>query len=107
MNLDFPRSPKDQRVCLLSYEEIGTALKSDTPHEPFAELVLSAVRRLSQVRSQFDVLLLYLPDEFSLGFTSPTADELSDFDLHDSVKALSSLAQIPVQMLNDHPTTYF
>lgn len=107
VNLDFPRSPKDQRVCLLSYEEIGTALKSDTPHEPFAELVLSAVRRLSQVRSQFDVLLLYLPDEFSLGFTSPTADELSDFDLHDSVKALSSLAQIPVQMLNDDPTTYF
>ncbi|MFO0849957.1 MAG: hypothetical protein U0871_15585 [Gemmataceae bacterium] len=106
VGLDCPQNEKDPRVVLLGESEASQAIGGLTPQDKFAELVFSALRRLAPVRSQFDVVLLYLPDRWSIGYKSPTDDESSDFDLHDSVKAVSSALHMPVQVLNDQVMSY-
>ena len=107
VGLDCPSTTKDSPVFTLAWRDMQAAVHSDSPPERLAELIHSAVRRLETVRAHFDVALLYLPDALSAGFTSPPEDELSDFDLHDSVKALCSTLRIPIQVLNDDAMSYF
>lgn len=107
VGLDFPQTENDARVILLGENDVSHALSGSTPQDKLAEIVFSALRRLNLVRSQFDIVALYLPDRWSVGFSSPNDDESSDFNLHDSVKAVSSTLQIPVQVLNDNVMNYF
>jgi hypothetical protein len=107
IGLDCPSMEKDARVVTLTDREVGQALRASSPHDKLAELTIAALRRLSLVRSQFDIVLLYLPDQWSIGFSSPPDDETSDFDLHDSIKAVSSSLRLPVQVLNDRVFSYF
>jgi hypothetical protein len=106
VGLDFPLSEKDIRVVVLGDKEVDQALAGLTPHEKLAEILFSALRRLTLIRAEFDVVCLYLPDEWSVGFASPADDEAADFDLHDSIKAVSSSLQMPVQVLNDRGLAY-
>jgi hypothetical protein len=107
VGLDCPSTTKDPRVFTLAWRDMQAAVHSDSPPVRLAELIHSAVRRLETVRAHFDVALLYLPDALSAGFKSPTEDELFDFDLHDSVKALCSTLRTSIQVLNDDAMTYF
>jgi len=106
VGLDCPRNADEARVITLSDKEVDQALNGLSPHDKLAEIVYSALRRLAFVRSQFDVVLLYLPDQWSLGFASPSDDDAADFDLHDSIKAISSNLHIPIQVLNDKVMSY-
>lgn len=107
IGLDCPQTEKDPRVVALVESEVEQALAALNPHDKLAEVIFSALRRLSLVRAQFDAVFLYLPDQWSVGFASPTDDETSDFDLHDSIKAVSSTLHMPVQVLNDRVMSYF
>jgi len=51
--------------------------------------------RLSLVRDQFDVLMVYLPDSWQSAFRAP------GFDAHDALKALGASHGIPTQVIND------
>lgn len=53
------------------------------------------ISQLSSLRSNFDVVLLYLPDEWESCF------EYAGFDLHDSIKARVANLGIPVQIITD------
>lgn len=106
VGLDYPQTEKDPRVVILAEKDVSQALAGLTPHEKLAEAVYTALRRLTLVRSQFDAVFLYLPDHWSVGFASPSDDETSDFDLHDSIKAVSSTLHMPVQVLNDKVLSY-
>ncbi len=107
VGLNCPDTVRDPRVFTIAWTDLRAALDSETPHERLAELVYSVVRRLDSIQALFDVALLYLPDSLATGFRSPPSDELSDFDLHDSVKALCSNLRIPLQILNDAAMNYF
>lgn len=106
VGLDFPQSDQDARVVAINDKEVGQAIAGLTPHEKLADIIFTSLRRLSLVRSHFDVVCLYLPDEWSIAFESATDDEDSDFNLHDSIKAASSSLRMPVQVLNDRGMTY-
>jgi len=107
VGLNCPNTVRDPRVFTIAWTDLRAALDSETPHERLAELVHSVVRRLDTIQALFDVALLYLPEGLATGFRSPPSDELSDFDLHDSVKALCSNLRIPLQILNDAAINYF
>jgi hypothetical protein len=106
VGIDAPQSPDDPRVTTLPCDHVSKALYSEMPAEKMAELVHAAIRGLYRMRTHFDVAILYLPDTLSMGFRSPSDYVLSDFHLHDSVKALSSSLQVPLQVLNDDALNY-
>ena len=99
VGLDCPNSASDGRVFTIAWRDLQAAVTASSPHERLAELLHSVIRKLDTIHALFDVALLYLPENLSVGFWSPDADPLSDFDLHDSVKALCSELRIPIQML--------
>lgn len=72
---------------------------SPAPHLLLAERLSRAVQALEQRRDQFDVLLIYLPDRWSAGFWGPADD---DFDLHDYLKAITAVRDIPTQLINEN-----
>lgn len=106
IGLDFPRVTDERRSVLLPEGDLRSAIASKSPWEKLAEVVHTAIRRLHQVRTEFDIALLYLPSDLAAGFRSSSEDESADFDLHDSIKALCSTLQLPIQMLNDDALTY-
>ena len=57
--------------------------------------IIHQVGRASAMRSEFDILILYLPKEWESCF------EYEDFHLHDRIKAKLAMLNIPVQILND------
>lgn len=78
---------------------LGQAVKSsDRPHMLMADQMTQALSALLQSRGSFDVVLIYLPDEWKLSFTGGDAD---DFDLHDYIKATAAAAGIPTQLLQE------
>jgi hypothetical protein len=54
-------------------------------------------------RSEFDVLLFFLPDEWTRGFTGGEHD---DFDLHDYLKSVAAVEGLPTQILQERWFTY-
>ena len=57
--------------------------------------IMHSIGDLSRNRSQFDVLILYLPDEWKACF------EYEGFNLHDRLKAKLASINIPIQIIND------
>lgn len=55
----------------------------------------SALRRLDAMRSEFDVVLLHLPDTWAPATRTPR------FDAHDALKGLGAKYNIPTQVVND------
>lgn len=69
---------------------------SKRPHLVLAETIGRAIASLELKRSQFDVLLVLLPEKWSAGYEG--GDE-EDFDLHDYIKATSASKGIPSQIV--------
>lgn len=76
-------------------EEIAS---SSQPHEILARAILESVNVLRMSRSDFDVVLLYLPVRWGRAFEQRNEN---DFDLHDFLKANTASLGIPLQIVND------
>ena len=71
---------------------------SNGPHIALADQLVRAIQRLQGVRSEFDLLLIYLPKDWEAGFEG-TPEE--DFDLHDHLKATTASLGIPIQIIRE------
>jgi hypothetical protein len=72
---------------------------SATPRIVLADRLVRAIQSLEALRSQFDVLFIYLPQRWATGYIG-RADE--DFDLHDHLKATTAARRLPVQLVLEH-----
>jgi hypothetical protein len=64
------------------------------------QALASCMTRLAEVREQFDVALVYLPDSWQYSFRS------CGFDARDSLKALGASFGIPTQIINDRAISF-
>lgn len=71
---------------------------SQMPHALLADRITRAISALATRRIDFDVLLIYLPDKWRAGFRGPEGD---DFDLHDYLKAITAIQDVPTQIINE------
>jgi hypothetical protein len=69
---------------------------SEAPHSLLAEQLARAVNILAAQRSQFDVLLVYLPKRWEHCFVG---QEGHSFDLHHFIKGLTASLGIPAQII--------
>ena len=60
----------------------------------------SALSQLDLVRSEFDVVVVHLPDAWASALHTPT------FDAHDTLKVIGARFGIPTQVLNDRAFTF-
>ena len=60
----------------------------------------SALSQLDLVRSEFDVVVVHLPDAWASALHTPT------FDAHDTLKVIGAQFGIPTQVLNDRAFTF-
>jgi hypothetical protein len=82
-------------------DEIAT---SKQPHLRLAEALTAAMNRLNAFRNEFDVLMIYLPDRWSVAFFGQT----DDFNLHDYIKAVNASRGVPTQIvLENSALQYF
>lgn len=72
--------------------------RADKPHLVLAERLTRTIQGLEGVRTQFDVLFLYLPQRWAPYFK---AAEEEDFDLHDFIKAFAASRAIPLQIVRE------
>ena len=75
--------------------EITTAA---SPHLTLAQAVTQALGALRAVRSEFDVIVVYLPTRYSHCFYGREGE---GFDLHDYVKAVAAVRGLPVQIVRE------
>lgn len=59
--------------------------------------ISNALKTIAMSRQDFDVLAIYLPEVWSLGFS----DKNTGFDLHDFIKATSATYNIPTQIIRE------
>lgn len=71
---------------------------SPTPHLVLAEAITRALSSLEPYRSEFDVLLIVLPERWSNAFIGGPGE---DFDLHDYLKAVTAVRGVPTQILRE------
>lgn len=71
---------------------------SATPHIVLADALTRALQDLESRRLEFDVVFVYLPQRWKLGYTGETSE---DFDLHDYLKATTATRHIPVQLVRE------
>lgn len=85
----------NESVCVeLDGNEI---VKSHSTYIKLSEELSNAVRSMSQRKQDFDVLAIYLPESWSNGFE----DKESGFDLHDFLKGITAMQNIPTQILRE------
>ena len=72
--------------------------KATRPHVALAQRLVRAIQELERVRSEFDVIFLYVPERWQAGFTGAEDEE---FDLHDHLKALCAARRLPVQLVRE------
>ncbi|GAB3910647.1 argonaute/piwi family protein [Mucilaginibacter boryungensis] len=85
-------------------ENISISLKAENvfkagiePYITLSEGISSAIREMAKKRFEFDVLVIYLPEFWSAGFT----DAETGFDLHDFIKATTAMQSIASQVLRE------
>lgn len=71
---------------------------SSRPHVILAGRLTRAIQRLQGIRNEFDVLLVYLPKSWEVGFEGTPGE---DFDLHDHLKATTAALGMPVQVIRE------
>ncbi len=71
------------------------------PHALVAGAIGDCLRQLSLVRSEFDVVAIYLPPRWAAAYK-----RTQDFNLHDSIKAIAAQLGIPTQILTDDALNY-
>lgn len=72
--------------------------RSSSPHLVLAEQLARAVNAAQSVRTEFDVLVVYLPERWHRSFRGLPGE---DFDLHDFIKSHSASAGIPTQVIRE------
>jgi hypothetical protein len=72
---------------------------SDKPHALLAERIHRALSLLDAHRSEFDVVMILLPESWQSGFDGSASGE--DFDLHDYIKAVSATRGVPTQIVRE------
>ena len=80
-------------------EELRTA---SNPRQHLAQALIDGLRKLDLVRDRFDVVVFYLPQRFQPLFE----DTDSDFDLHDTLKAVAAQLGLTTQIVTDGALTY-
>ncbi len=79
--------------------EVETKVKgSSTPHLVLAEELVRAINRVQAHRSEFDLVVVYIPKRWAYAYTG-SPDE--DFDLHDHLKATTAAMGLPIQMVRE------
>jgi hypothetical protein len=77
----------------------------DRPQRSLADSLTGAIRTLANLRSEFDVVCIYLPNRWRHAFVGAPNE---DFDLHDYVKAVAAQLGITTQiLLEDGVFEYF
>ena len=71
---------------------------SSTPHVVLADRLIRAIQGLEAHRAKFDVLFIYIPQRWSLGYVGRSGE---DFDLHDHIKAATAARRLPVQLVRE------
>ncbi|MFZ2493209.1 MAG: hypothetical protein WA208_17150 [Thermoanaerobaculia bacterium] len=71
---------------------------SANPHAVLAEKLTEALATLEQMRTEFDVVLIALPDRWAPAFIGGPGD---DFDLHDYLKAVTAMRGLPCQLIRE------
>ncbi len=71
---------------------------SSSPHVLLADAMTRALSVIDAKRDHYDVVAIYLPNRWERAFFGPEGD---DFDLHDYLKAIAAVRDIPTQMIND------
>lgn len=93
-----PLSPPSPALRLALPEDLAEfARVSDRVQ--LARHLFDAIGKAGQYRSQFDVLLLYLPPAWATCFEAP------GFDLHDFLKAYCAPTNIPIQIILESALT--
>jgi hypothetical protein len=88
----IPVLPLSDELQVTFPDDLDT-LAGNSDQVGLADAVFQCVSRLKAVRSNFDVLLIFLPESWSKCF------EGEDFDLHDYLKAFCALSNIPIQIV--------
>jgi hypothetical protein len=77
----------------------------DSQNKPYINLsqeLSNAIRSMAQRKQDFDVLYIYLPQQWQSGFVDAT----DNFDLHDFLKAKTAMLSIPTQIIREDAITY-
>ncbi|NQX52266.1 hypothetical protein HQN86_01435 [Pedobacter panaciterrae] len=83
--------------------ETNEVFKKDVPpHISLSEAISNAIRDMSKKRFEFDILIIYLPESWSVGFENLP----ENFDLHDFIKATAAMQNIASQVINDSAIKY-
>ncbi len=72
--------------------------RSERPHLMLAEALTRSLFALRNIRFEFDVVLILLPEEWQAGFQS---QEDEDFDLHDYLKACAASEGMCIQIIRE------
>ena len=79
---------------------------AERPHVLLSDQLTKCLSALSKQKHEFDVVLLYLPKDWSKGFVYKQDED--DFDLHDYLKASSASLGVPLQIVReDMAMSYF
>lgn len=96
----WPKHARQQATSFLDerlgnrFNNRGDALLSAwINRNELARQIFDAIGKLTLHRSEFDVLLMYLPNSWEACFESP------GFDLHDFLKAFCAPTRIPIQIV--------
>ena len=70
-------------------------LSAKHPHLRLADILTSTVNRLNAVRHEFDVLMIFLPEQWECAFFGKE----DNFDLHNYIKAVNASRGTPTQIV--------
>lgn len=120
--LERPVAPRERRSYLIEYPgfskvfgvRVGAAPRgchieleegldekiadSAQPHVVLADALTKALSTIEPHRSEFDVVVMVLPERWERGFYG---GEHEDFDLHDYLKAVTASRAMPLQILQE------
>ena len=78
---------------------LDTELQSvQRPHLALAQRLTQVLATLEQVRTEFDVVVIALPDRWEAAFEGAAGE---DYDLHDYLKAAAAMRGIPFQIVRE------
>lgn len=80
-------------------ERLEDALEaSPTPHVILADRLAREIHLLQARRTDFDLVFIYIPARWSRAFVG---HEGEDFDLHDHLKSVAAVRDIPIQIVRE------
>ncbi|MCK4841506.1 MAG: hypothetical protein KAT04_06440 [Methylococcales bacterium] len=90
-----PVSIADKDRCIIELPDLLDDYAQQGDYQNLAEALFSTIGKLKEHRSSFDVLFLFLPDEWDQCFVK------EGFNLHDYLKAYCAPIGVPFQIIKD------